>query len=120
MLRSSIVQEYGEPSAIDGGASGINHEELLRLIDRAAAENGIERPKGYTVSWHHNPDVEAPHFGKEHPMKPFRLRLTKNLIFCYGMHKAMDCPPSRPATVEEMKAFHTEDYLKFLERLVRY
>lgn len=51
-------------------------------------------------------------------MKPWRLHLTKNLIFSYGMDGAMNCVQPRAATEEEMAAFHTEDYIEFLSKFV--
>ncbi len=107
---NGIVQEY------DPSKSSLANDHLWALSKQAALENGIERPRGYKVSWHHNPDVEEFHFGPSHPMKPWRLRLTKNLIFAYGMDQAMDVVVSRKATKEEMAEFHREDYLEFLEK----
>jgi histone deacetylase HOS2 len=102
----AIVQEYD--------ASNPNRT-LYAKIDKEALENGIERPKGYTVSWHSNPEVENHHFGQTHPMKPWRLTLTKSLILSYGMHHAMDSYISRPATAAELKEFHKDDYIEFLQ-----
>lgn len=83
-------------------------------IEEEIARNGIERPKGYTVSWHSNPKAEAHHFGPTHPMKPFRLTLTKSLVMSYGMHEAMDCYLSRAATREELTDYHIDEYIDFL------
>lgn len=83
-------------------------------LQREAETNGIVRPRGYTVSWHYNPEVENHHFGQTHPMKPWRLTLTKSLVLSYGMHTAMDAYLSRPATKDEMKEFHKDDYVDFL------
>lgn len=104
MANDSIVQEY-------------NHSPTFTLsqkIQEEAIRNGIEPPKGYKVSWHHNPEVENHHFGQTHPMKPWRLTLTKSLVMSYGMHHAMDLYSPRPATGEELESFHTDDYVKFL------
>ena len=108
MARTSVVQEYEAPAT-----------PTFTLDDRIQNEiekNGIERPKGYTVSWHNNAEVEMHHFGQSHPMKPWRLTLTKQLVMAYGMHTAMDTYLSRAATKEEMAEFHKEDYLEFLQR----
>ncbi|KPI38801.1 putative histone deacetylase HOS2 [Cyphellophora attinorum] len=106
MARGSIVQEYDESRAATFYYS--------RKIEKEAEENQIARPKGYTVSWHSNPDVEDHHFGQTHPMKPWRLTLTKELVMSYGMHLAMDLYLSRAATQEELKAFHKDEYIDFL------
>lgn len=87
----------------------------LTMINEQVIRSGIVRPKGYNVSWHLNPEVEKHHFGDEHPMKPFRLTLTKSLIMSYGMHVAMDSYMSRMATPEELEEFHTSEYIEFLE-----
>ncbi|KAI9839772.1 MAG: histone deacetylase [Sclerophora amabilis] len=109
MAQARIVQEYAPAPAAT--------LTLDQKIQREIEKNGIEKPKGYTVSWHNNAEVEDHHFGKNHPMKPWRLTLTKHLIMAYGMHTAMDCYLSRAATKEEMSEFHRDDYLEFLERI---
>jgi histone deacetylase HOS2 len=83
-------------------------------MKRAAQEYNIVRPKGYTVSYHANPEMEKHHFGQTHPMKPWRLTLTKSLVFAYGMPFAMDNFVTRAATYEELKSFHAADYLDYL------
>lgn len=87
-------------------------------IRRAALESGIERPKGYNVSFHYNPEVEFHHFGRSHPMKPWRLQLTKQLVLSYGLQYAMDLYETKEASYEEMAEFHKEDYLDYLSRCV--
>ena len=79
------------------------------------AQNDIKRPKGYTVSYHANPEVEKQHFGQNHPMKPWRLTLTNKIVFAYGMHDAMDLYLSRAATYQELVDFHTEEYIQSLQ-----
>jgi histone deacetylase HOS2 len=105
MSPSDIVQEY---------KSDRSNLEFLRLIKAEVEKNSIKRPKGYTVSFHLNPDIEKHYFGRTHPMKPWRLTLTNGLIMAYGMHYAMDTYKSRRATVEELEEFHTQDYLDYL------
>jgi histone deacetylase HOS2 len=65
-------------------------QELNRKIMRNVEEYGITRPRDHTVSFHYNSRVEDMHFGKTHPMKPWRLTLTKHLVLGYGLHYAMD------------------------------
>ena len=112
MGRSAIVQEYAPPQI---------HEATLTLDDKSNYEvqhDIIKKPKGYRVSWHANPDVEPHHFGQSHPMKPWRLTLTKQLVMAYGMHHAMDLYLARAATYEEMAEFHNTDYLDFLQSVI--
>ncbi|KAL1991516.1 hypothetical protein VTN49DRAFT_4824 [Thermomyces lanuginosus] len=111
MARSSIVQEYTAPPRTATFT-------VDQKTSRERRNNGIARPKGYRVSWHANPAVEGHHFGQSHPMKPWRLTLTKQLVMAYGMHHAMDLYLSRPATFEEMAEFHKEDYLEFLRQVI--
>lgn len=116
-----IVQEYAPPWQATVTFKNITTSQVAgldRSIRGEIERNGIEAPKGYKVSWHHDAQVERSHFGPSHPMKPWRLHLTKNLVFSYGMHRAMNCVRIRPATKEEMAAFHAEDYIEFLKTSV--
>ncbi|KAK7941040.1 Histone deacetylase [Apiospora aurea] len=79
-------------------------------VKRMAHEYGITKPKGYNVTFHYNPNMERHHFGQTHPMKPWRLTLTKSLVTSYGMNFAMDNYTARTATYEELTNFHTNDY----------
>jgi len=96
----------------------LNPEAHEEIIEKEADHNGVERPLGHTVSFHYNPRVEAHHFGRNHPMKPWRLTLTKQLVLSYGLHYAMDLFESRKATKEELAEFHNREYLDFLSRFV--
>jgi len=91
-------------------------EDRQEVIEHEAVANGIERPKGHTVSFHYNARVEGHHFGSKHPMKPWRLTLTKQLVLSYGLQYAMDMFESRMASQDEIAAFHSQDYLEFLKR----
>ena len=109
MGRSSIVQEYSQP----GTTSTFSIDEKAQ---NAILYEGIKRPKGYTVSYHGNPEVEKMHFGPKHPMKPWRLTLTNKIVLAYGMHEAMDVYLSRAATNQELTQFHKQEYIDFLQR----
>jgi hypothetical protein len=54
-----------------------------------------------------------------HPMKPHRLALTHNLILNYGLYKHMRVYRPHHATFAELTAFHSEDYIKFIQRYER-
>jgi histone deacetylase HOS2 len=103
----------GEHVGLDVWKS-LTYEQQEDFIQQEVDNNGIERPQGYNVSFHYNPRVEAHHFGSKHPMKPWRLTLTKQLTLSYGLQYAMDLFESRMATKREMAAFHSEEYLDFL------
>ena len=111
MTKQSVVQDYKHPQP--GTTSTFTVDEKVR---REVWNNGIRRPKGYVVSYHANPDMEKMHFGPKHPMKPWRLTLTNKIVLAYGMHEAMDLYIPRAATPQEMKEFHREDYIEFLQR----
>ena len=68
------------------------------------------------VAYYYDADVANFHFGARHPMKPFRLALTHNLVLNYGMLKKMDVFRLRPALDAELEAFHRSDYIDFLKR----
>ncbi len=84
MARTAIVQDYRHPQP--GTSSTLSVDEK---IQREILNNGIEKPKGYTVSYHANPEVEKMHFGQKHPMKPWRLTLTNKIVMAYGMHEEL-------------------------------
>jgi histone deacetylase HOS2 len=92
----------------------LENAAYLNKVKRTVHELGITKPKGYNVSFHYNPDMERHHFGQTHPMKPWRLTLTKSLVNSYGMNYAMKNYTARAATFEELLDFHTEDYINFL------
>ncbi|KAL1898101.1 histone deacetylase [Ceratocystis pirilliformis] len=107
----SIIDEHALPLEQHGLEA---YEKYYSQCEKQALDMGIERPNGYTVSFHCNPEMEKHHFGQTHPMKPWRLTLSKSLISSYGMMFAMDNYLSRAATYEELNEFHSSDYLDFL------
>ncbi|PSN65274.1 hypothetical protein BS50DRAFT_589694 [Corynespora cassiicola Philippines] len=119
--KHNIVQEYLAPDSefIDDYSTfkHLTDDQKRSVIAREAEENGMEKPQGYTVSFHYNPNVEYHHFGSSHPMKPWRLTLTKQLVVAYGLEYTMDLFVPRPAQFEELKQFHNEEYLSFLSQV---
>ncbi|KAL2207174.1 histone deacetylase [Sarocladium strictum] len=109
--RDDIVQDYNISL---GQANELDNAKFYSKCKRAAETYNIHKPKGYNVSFHCNPEMEKHHFGMTHPMKPWRLTLSKSLIYSYGMSFAMDNYISRAATYEELASFHSTDYLDFL------
>ena len=111
MARTAVVQDYRHPQPGTTSTFSIDEKAQREIINK-----GVERPKGYTVSYHSNQEVEKMHFGQKHPMKPWRLTLTNKLVMGYGMHEAMDMYIPRAATPHELREFHKEDYIEFLQR----
>ncbi|KAL9101193.1 MAG: hypothetical protein Q9163_003532 [Psora crenata] len=113
MAKASVVQEYQHPQR--GATTTLTNDEK---IQREAIKNNIKKPKGLIVSYHANPEMEDMHFGRNHPMKPWRLTLTNKIVMAYGMHKAMEVYKPRRATPEEIGNFHKADYVDFLQSVM--
>ncbi|KAJ3360477.1 histone deacetylase [Allomyces javanicus] len=69
------------------------------------------------VSYFYDPDVGNYHYAPGHPMKPHRIRMTHSLIMNYGLYKNMQIYRPKPATKEEIKRFHADEYIDFLYRV---
>lgn len=119
---NSIVQEWLSPNDTFQEDFSVfktlSDEEKQAIIRREAEQHGMEKPQGYNVSFHYNPHVEYHHFGSSHPMKPWRLTLTKQLVLAYGLEYTMDLYEPRPATIDELEVFHDREYLSFLSQYV--
>ncbi|KAF2875877.1 putative histone deacetylase [Massariosphaeria phaeospora] len=118
---NSIVEEYLPPNdfpVVDfQDFKRLSDADKQKVIRREAEEYGLEKPQGYSVSFHYNPHVEYHHFGSSHPMKPWRLTLTKELVLAYGLEYTMDLYEPRPASFEELAVFHDREYLSFLSKV---
>ncbi|TNV80740.1 hypothetical protein FGO68_gene14297 [Halteria grandinella] len=68
------------------------------------------------VSYFYDSDVGSFYYGPEHPMKPFRIKMTHQLILSYGLYKKMSVYQPHRATDLEMAAFHSHDYIEHLKR----
>jgi histone deacetylase HOS2 len=118
----NIVEEYMspiDPPHFSGdflAFKSMPDSEKVAAIRREAEDFGIEKPQGYNVSFHYNPHVEYHHFGSSHPMKPWRLTLTKQLVLSYGLEYSMDSYEPRPCTLDELAIFHDRQYLEFLSK----
>lgn len=69
------------------------------------------------VAYFHHKDVGLFYYGRDHPMKPFRLQMANSLVHSYGLHKrpnitVYDTPL---ASFEDITKFHHPDYVKFLD-----
>ena len=69
------------------------------------------------VCYFYESDIGSYYYGPGHPMKPHRLRLTHNLLLSYGLYKKMQVYRPHPAHAQEMRKFHSPDYVDFLNRV---
>lgn len=79
----------------------------------------LSRPTAASASsihYYHDPMVGYYHFGPGHPMKPYRLTLTHDLILHYGLANRMKVFQGRKADAKELAKFHSADYVDFLKR----
>jgi acetoin utilization protein AcuC len=56
-------------------------------------------------------------YGPEHPLKPFRLKLTRDLINAYGLFSLPDVRivEAKPAEEEDLLLYHKRDYIEVLK-----
>jgi hypothetical protein len=118
---NNIVEEYLSPNDayyVEDFSTfkRLTDAEKIEVIAREAEEHGLEKPLGWNVSFHYNPHVEYHHFGSSHPMKPWRLTLTKQLVLSYGLEYTMDLYTPRPANFGELALFHDREYLSYLSK----
>lgn len=66
------------------------------------------------IAYFYSGEAGGFHYGAGHPMKPHRIAVTHSLVFAYGLFKHMDVFQIRPATENEMKQYHTREYIEFL------
>lgn len=69
------------------------------------------------VCYFYDQDVPNYYYGPNHPMKPFRLRLTHELIVGYGLYRKMNVFRPRALDYEDVTAFHDQDYVDFLKNI---
>ncbi|KNZ72672.1 Histone deacetylase clr6, partial [Termitomyces sp. J132] len=62
-------------------------------------------------------DTGAYTYGLGHLMKPHRVRVTHELVDAYDMLGKMEVSRPRRASPEDMTAFHTDEYIHFLQRV---
>ena len=65
----------------------------------------------------YSPDVVEYDHGPSHPLRPVRVRLTRELIAAYGLlDDGVEERPPRIATDEELQLVHTAEYLDAVKR----
>jgi acetoin utilization deacetylase AcuC-like enzyme len=76
-----------------------------------------ERSVHPSISYFYDEQSSAFHYGSGHPMKPHRLALTHELVLQYKLDDRMKLYGLRPATNSELQLFHSEEYVKFLNKI---
>ena len=56
------------------------------------------------------PDIGNFFFGRGHPMKPYRVRLTHEILQALSLQKKLTSLPKSRLTTSEMSKFHTDEY----------
>ncbi|KAL1178214.1 hypothetical protein V6Z11_A03G082800 [Gossypium hirsutum] len=66
------------------------------------------------VTYFYEPTIGDYYYGQGHPMKPHRIRMAHNLIIHYSLHRRMEINRPFPAGPDDIRRFHTEEYVDFL------
>ena len=69
------------------------------------------------VAYYYDSEVGNFHYGPGHPMKPFRIHLTHDLVINYNLYRSMSIYRPRLLTAKEMTTFHSEEYISFLSSI---
>jgi len=67
------------------------------------------------VVYLYDEDIGGFLYGKDHPMKPQRIKMTHSMVMAYDLLSELKVITPRRASPEEMSCFHTEDYVRFLQ-----
>ncbi|KAK1281075.1 Histone deacetylase 6 [Acorus gramineus] len=66
------------------------------------------------VTYFYEPSIGDHFYGQGHPMKPHRIRMAHNLAVHYGLHRLMEVCVPFPATPDDIRRFHSADYVDFI------
>ncbi|EPQ18616.1 Histone deacetylase 2 [Myotis brandtii] len=69
------------------------------------------------VCYYCDGDIGNYYYGRGHPMKPHRIRMTHNLLLNYGLYRKMEIYRPHKVTAEEMTKYHSDEYIKFLHSI---
>ena len=70
-----------------------------------------------TVAYYYDSDVGFFYYGPGHPMKPFRIHLTHDLVLQYGLYRYMTIYRPRLANADDFTRFHDPEYVDFLKKV---
>ena len=91
--------------------------DCIKGIEEDFSDILARHPTNRQVVYIHEPSIALHHYGPGHPMKPYRLALTHDLVLSYGLHERMKVYRGYKASVQQLSAFHSEDYVSFLRRI---
>ena len=86
----------------------------MASLSEMADGSGSRRAR---VDYFYDASIGLYSYGEGHPMRPHRVRLTHDLVVNYGLYKHMNVFRPKPATVADMAAFHTDEYIRFLSQV---
>ena len=69
------------------------------------------------VDYFYDASIGNYHLGEGHPMRPHRVRLTHHLVVEYGLYKHLNVFRPKPASRADLTAFHSDDYMQFLNQI---
>ena len=70
------------------------------------------------VVYYYDCDVGYFHYGPQHPMKPFRITLTHELVINYGLYRYMSVYRPHLPEISELIKFHDKEYINFISKIV--
>mmetsp|Transcript_30119 Transcript_30119/g.94487 ORF Transcript_30119/g.94487 Transcript_30119/m.94487 type:complete len:431 (-) Transcript_30119:149-1441(-) len=79
-----------------------------------AASSG--RPR---IDYFYDAQIGNFNYGEGHPMRPHRVRLTHQLVVNYGLYKHLNVFRPKLATRADMTAFHSDEYIRFLQEITQ-
>jgi histone deacetylase 1/2 len=77
---------------------------------------GINKP---VVSYFYDDEIGCFQYNQGHPMKPFRVKMTDEMIGAYGMHDHMKRMHVEQEFIDnvDFTVFHSDDYVDVLKNL---
>eukprot|EP00917_Polyrhabdina_sp_WS-2016_P032126 GHVP01068537.1.p1 GENE.GHVP01068537.1~~GHVP01068537.1.p1 ORF type:complete len:416 (-),score=67.32 GHVP01068537.1:19-1266(-) len=69
------------------------------------------------VAYAYDDSIGSFDYGKTHPMKPHRIRMTTELLMSFDLQEHIHIYQPKKATEKEMTMFHYDDYVRFLEKI---
>ncbi|KAG1368106.1 putative Histone deacetylase [Cocos nucifera] len=95
------------------GSGGLYVEGEGASLAASSGPDAIKR----RVSYFYEPSIGDYYYGQGHPMKPHRIRMAHNLVVHYSLHRLMEVCRPFPASTDDIRRFHSDDYVDFLSTL---